>query len=46
MPTKPILLLHLDYREVFVIDVLHSEIIPLFWQIKYIFNIHHVDPWW
>ncbi len=26
-------------RDVFVIDVLHSERISLFWQIKYIFNI-------
>lgn len=30
-------------RDVFVIDVLHSEKIPLFWQIKYIFNI---DTMW
>lgn len=30
-------------RDVFVIDVLHSERIPLFWQIKYIFNI---DTMW
>ncbi len=30
-------------RDVFVIDVLHSEHIPLFWQIKYIFNI---DTMW
>lgn len=26
-------------RDVFVIDVLHAEVVPLFWQIKYILNI-------
>lgn len=26
-------------KDVFVTDILHSEIIPLFWQIKYILNI-------
>jgi len=30
-------------RDVFVRDVLHSECIPLFWQIKNIFNI---DTMW
>ena len=30
-------------KDVFVIDVVHSERIPLFWQIKYIFNI---DTMW
>ncbi|MEQ2195951.1 hypothetical protein XENOCAPTIV_020933 [Xenoophorus captivus] len=26
-------------KDVFLIDVLHTEAVPLFWQIKYIFNI-------
>lgn len=30
-------------RDVFVIDVLHSERIPPFWQIRFIFNI---DTMW